>query len=70
MNSGLLVQNDAKEGIVNVKSAIVVNEAQFLEFSHEEVYPGARRANHLRQHLLSYFGKQLLRLVLRAIARQ
>ena len=55
---------------MNLKSAIVVNEAQFPEFIHEEVYPGACRANHLRQHLLGYFWKHLCRPVLSAIARQ
>jgi hypothetical protein len=49
---GLLVQDDTEEGAVDLKPAIVMNEAQFPEFVHEEVYPGARRANHFRQHLL------------------
>jgi hypothetical protein len=66
----LLVQDDTEEGIVNVKAAIVMNEAEVPEFIHEEVDPAARGANHLREHLLRYFGDHLLRLVLFAIARQ
>ena len=55
---------------MDLKSAIVVNEAQFPEFIHEKIDPRARCANHFRQHLLRYFGKHLLRLVLLAIARE
>ncbi len=51
-----------------MKSAIVTNEAQFPEFSHEEIYPGARCANHFRQHFLGYFEKNLLSLSFLAIA--
>ena len=50
--------------------AVVLDEAQFPEFVHEEIDPGPRRANHLRQHLLRYFGKHLLRLALLAIASE
>jgi hypothetical protein len=50
------VQDNAQEGIVDLKSAIVMNEAQFPEFIHEKVDSGARRADHLRQHFLRYFG--------------
>ena len=55
---------------MDVKSAIVTNEAEFPEFVHEKIDPGPRRANHLRQHLLRYFGQHLLRMALRAIARE
>ena len=44
-------------------TAIVLNEAQFLEFVHEEINSGARSPDHFRQRLLRYFGKPLLRLV-------
>ena len=45
---------------MDLKSAIVVlNEAKFSEFVHEKVDPGARCANHFRQHLLGNFGKHL-----------
>jgi hypothetical protein len=36
---------------------MVMNEAQFSEFVHEETDPRARCANHFCQHLLRYFGK-------------
>ena len=54
---------------MDLKSAIVVNEAQFPEFIHEKIHPRARCANHFREHLLRHFGKHLLRLVLRATFR-
>ncbi len=50
--------------------AVVLDEAQFPEFVHEKIDLGPRRANHLRQHLLRYFGQHLLRMALRAIARE
>jgi hypothetical protein len=53
-----------------VQAAVVSNEAQFLEFIHEEVYPGARCANHFRQSLLRYFGDYFLRLIFRTVASQ
>src|ERR1700692_1896696 len=60
----LLAQDNIQEGSVDMEPAIVFNEAEFLEFVHEKIDPGARCANHLGQHLLRYFGKHLLRLVL------
>ena len=50
--------------------AVVLDEAQLPEFVHEKIDPGPRCANHPRQHLLRYSGKQLLRMARRAIARQ
>src|SRR3981081_1924857 len=66
----LLVQDNTQEGIVDVDLAVVLDEAQFPEFVHEKIDPGPRCANHFRQHLLRYSGKHLLRLALRAIARE
>ena len=47
-----------------------MNKAQFPEFIHEKIDPGARGPNHLRQHPLRYVGKNLLRLALLAIASE
>ena len=58
------MQNDSQEGIVDLKSAIVTNEAQFPEFIHEEIDPLARRADHFRQHLLGYLWEFSLRVFL------
>lgn len=55
---------------MDVESAIVFNEAQFPEFIHEKIDPGARCANHFRQHLLRYFGKYLLRLGFSAVSSE
>jgi hypothetical protein len=37
---------------VDLETAIVVNEYQFLKFVHEEIDTRARRTNHLSAHLL------------------
>ena len=68
----LLVQNNTQERSVNVQPAIILilNEAQFSEFIHEKIDPGARCPDHFRQHLLRYLGKHFLRLVLLAIASE
>src|SRR6476660_971579 len=59
----LVVQDNTQEGIVDVKSAVVLDEAQLPEFVHEKIDPWACCADHLRQHFLRHFGKYLLRLV-------
>src|SRR6267378_8501317 len=66
----LLVQDNTQEGIVDVDLAVVLDESEFPEFVHEKIDPRPRCANHFRQHLLRYSGKHLLRLALRAIARE
>ena len=66
----LLVQDNTEEGIVDLNLAIVLDEAQFSEFVHEEIDPGTCCSNHLRQHLLRYFGKRFLRMARHAIARE
>src|ERR1019366_5367327 len=58
----LVVQDNTQQGLVDVDFAVVLDEAQLPEFVHEEIDPGPRRANHLRQHLLRYFGKHVLRM--------
>src|SRR5260370_5114723 len=68
--SWLLVQDNPQEGIVDVDLAVVFDEAQLPELVHEKIDPWACRADHLRQHFLRYFGKDLLRLARRAIARE
>src|ERR1700680_1985532 len=65
----LLVQDNTQEGIVDLKSAIIVlNEAEFPKFIHEEIDPRPRCANHFRQRLLRYFGNRRLGMVLQPIA--
>jgi hypothetical protein len=53
---------------MDLKSAVVMNEAQFPEFVHEKIYTRPRCADHFRQHLLRYFGKHLMRLEFLAVA--
>src|SRR6266850_2825958 len=66
----LLVQDHSQEGIVDLDLAVVLDEAEFPEFVHEEIDSRPRRANHLRQHPLRYFGKHLLRMASRAVVRE
>src|SRR5882672_9504912 len=66
----LVVEDYTQEGIVDVDLAVVLDKAQFPEFVHEKIDPRPRCANHLRQHLLRYFGEHLLSMARRAIARK
>jgi hypothetical protein len=64
------VQDDTEEGIVDADLAVVLDEAELLEFVHEKIDARAGGANHLRERLLRYFGKHALRMALRAITRE
>ena len=64
------MENNTKQGSVDLQTAIVVNEPQFLEFIHEEIDAGARRADHLRQHLLGDLWNHPFGLILLAIASE
>src|SRR5690242_4212774 len=66
----LLVQNNAQEGRIDVEAAVISNKSQLSEFSHEEVYPSARRTNHFREHSLRYLGEHLLGFVLYAVSSE
>src|SRR5579863_260120 len=68
--ANLVVEDNTQEGLVDLDLAIILDEAQLPEFVHEKIDPGPRCANHLRQHLLRYFGKHVLRMARRAIARE
>jgi hypothetical protein len=61
------VQDNTQEGIVDVDLSVVLDEAQFPEFVHEEIDMGARCPDHFRQSLLRHFGDHFMRLVLLAI---
>ncbi len=60
---GLFVQDNGQHRSVNLKTAVVLDETEFPEFVHEKIDPSARRANHLRQCFLRYFGEYSLGLV-------
>ena len=66
----LLVEDNTQEGFVDLKSAIVMNEAQFPEFVHEKIDASPRCADHLRQRFLRYFGDQPHRRVFLAVTGQ
>ena len=55
---------------MDLKSAIVMNEAQFPEFVHENTHLGARCANHSSQHLLRYIENHPLRLGFLTVASE
>ena len=42
------MQDNTQEGSVDMEPAIVLNEAQLLEFIHEKIDPGARCSDHFR----------------------
>jgi len=69
-NVNLLAQDNTQQRFVDVDLTVVLDEPQIPELIHEIIDSGPRCANHFSQHLLRYFGNHLLRLVLRAIARQ
>ena len=50
--------------------AVVLDEAQSSEFVHEKIDPGTCCSNHLRQHLLRYFGERFVWMARRTIARE
>ena len=57
----LLVQDNAQEGSVNVKTAFVVsNEAEFPEFIHEEIDSGARNVSTTLRHMTAEFSEFFL----------
>ncbi len=58
--ANLFVQDNTEEGIVDLNLAIVLDEAQFPKFVHKEIDPGTCCSNHLRQHLLRYFGERFV----------
>src|ERR1700730_7693582 len=61
------MEKDAQEGGVDVEAAVVSNEAQLSEFSHEIADTSAGCANLLRQHFLRYVGKHFLGFFLPAV---
>ena len=64
------MQDNAQKRGIDVEPAVVLDETEFSEFVHEEIYARARCAHHFCQHLLRYLGKHLLRFVFLAVARQ
>ncbi len=45
-----------------LRTAVVLNEAQFAKLIHEETDAGARGANHLGEHFLTYLRNDRFRL--------
>src|SRR5580700_527464 len=70
LKTNLFVQDDTEEGIVHLNLAVVLDEAQFPEFVHEEIDSGPCCSNHFREHLLRHSGKSFVRMARRAIARE
>jgi hypothetical protein len=53
-----------------MEPAIIVNEAESLEFVHEKIHSWSRCANHFRQCFLRYLGEHSLRLAFLSVARK
>jgi|ERR1700676_22351 hypothetical protein len=68
--SASVVQGNAQERSIDLEAAIVFDESKLPEFVHEKIDPRPRGANHLRKHLLRYFGEHLLSLACFAIMCQ
>ena len=68
MSLSSLVEIYTQKESIDVETAIIPNEAQLLEFVHEESDPGACCPNHFSQCLLSYCDDYLLRLTLLVLA--
>jgi hypothetical protein len=60
-NMWVVVQNHVQQGGMNFQFPIVLDKAQSAEFIHKEAYARSRRADHFRQHLLTYLSHDRLR---------
>ena len=47
-----VVKDDAQQRAVHLEPAVVFDQPELAELVHEEVHPGARRADHFRERLL------------------
>src|SRR5450631_3902307 len=68
-----VVQYNIQQGLIDSQPsqlAAVLDKTPFSEFIHEEIDPGPRCPNHLREHFLRNVGNHLLRLILFAVMRQ
>jgi hypothetical protein len=65
---GSVVEDDAEEGGVDLEAAVVLDEAEFSEFVHEEIDAGAGGADHFGEHFLGNFGEHSLRFIFLAVA--
>ena len=66
----LVVEDDVEQGTVNLHSAVVMDEAQFAEFVHEEVHSTAGGAHQFGQCFLRYIRYRRFRLPVLAILRE
>lgn len=64
------MKNDTEEGVVDLNFSVVFDEAESPELIHEEVDPGPRCADHLRQDFLGHFRNNFLRLVFSSISSE
>src|SRR3984893_5057573 len=64
------MQNDIQQGTMDTDADVVVNEAQFSKFVHEETHTGPGRSDHLRKRLLADFRDHRLRFLFLAKVRQ
>jgi hypothetical protein len=69
-NIGLVVQDNTQEGIVDAKSAVVLDDAQLPEFVREKIDPLGALCRSSPPASLAILWEVLLRLVRRAITRE
>lgn len=63
-SGNLVVEDDIEEGAVHVQPVVVLNEAQFPEFIHEEADAGSRGADHPGKRFLADLFNDRLRLAI------
>src|SRR5688500_15630432 len=63
---GLLVQDHVQQRTVDLDVAVVSNKAELSKLIHEKADAGSRRADHLRQRLLTDFSDDRFGLILLA----
>jgi hypothetical protein len=56
--------------VIHLETAVVLDEAELLEFVHEEVYARARCADHFRQRFLRDPWQHTMVLIGPAVTRQ
>src|SRR5471032_2567535 len=66
----LLVKDQIQQGFVDFNVTVVLDEAQFTKFVHEETDARPRGSNHLGKRLLTDFGKNRFQRSFAAVVRQ
>src|SRR5258705_13942459 len=58
---GLLVQNHAQQGIMDLDLSVIFDQTQIAKFVHEKAHARSGGSYHLRQHFLAILSHDRLR---------